>query len=789
MRKSIDLCRIAIILPLFMARLGFTAPMGASPGGARFFLARDGRPVASIVTSASPGENARLAAAELQKYLEKITGARLPIATDDAPPAGALVLVGRSKLTEAIPGLEIPSGRTRDLREEGFVIRAHEDRLVLAGNDAEPYLGTRYAVVEFLHSLGVRWFMPGELGEVVPRIQAVEVGPLDILQRPDFPLRNFWEHARGNMGEQCAEWKIHNKMNPRAQDVFGVPGDGSITGYLPAEQFAAHPDWFALQRDGQRSKDHPCMTSEAMIERVAERVKAEARAGKKVSSFAPVDGNPRCWCPRCAAIGNGFDGYGSNDRDPVPESSASNEWFYFVNRILAEVNREFPDHLIATNGYANRDIPPELPPEIAFNPSRTLTVMFANICACTIHAYDDPGCWQMRRQGQMVRQWCKLSDKVWIYDYNYTMLVGKGTITPMVHRLRRNIPLLKEWGLIGFHDQDEADWSLTGIPTRLVRARLEWDVKAEVEAILDDFTSRWFGAAARPMREYYAALEQAFEKAPQHGHEDVILPAIYSDGLMEKLDRSIRAAEAAACSDPEAPRLRIERLMYDNLREYVAMEKAKAAGDFREAAARAGRMLEIQAEMNKITPFMGWRPYAVYDAGWEKKRLEELASRTGGPAGELVALLPEEAAFRTDPLDDGRFERWQDPAADLSGWKRIRTVTGWDAQGYRDAEGRPYKGAAWYQLEVDAPAGAEGRKVFLHAPAVVNEAWVWVNGRYAGHRPYQMPWFRPQEMELEVTGLLRAGGKSRIAIRVLCNFDVWGANGIYERMFLYASRS
>ena len=40
-------------------------------------------------------------------------------------------------------------------------------------------------------------------------------------------------------------------------------------------------------------------------------------------------------CKRCEALGNGFDGYGANERDPVPEASVSNEWFYFVNRILA----------------------------------------------------------------------------------------------------------------------------------------------------------------------------------------------------------------------------------------------------------------------------------------------------------------------------------------------------------------------------------------------------------------------------------------------------------------------
>jgi len=38
------------------------------------------------------------------------------------------------------------------------------------------------------------------------------------------------------------------------------------------------------------------------------------------------------------------------------------------------------------------------------------------------------------------------------------------------------------------------------------------------------------------MKAYYNALENAFEKSLQHGHEDVILSSIYTDSLMSKLD-------------------------------------------------------------------------------------------------------------------------------------------------------------------------------------------------------------------------------------------------------------
>jgi hypothetical protein len=626
--------------------------------------------------------------------------------------------------------------------------------------------------------------MPGRMGELLPRSPTITVEAMDVTQRPDFPVRNFWEHGRGDMAAEEREWKIHNFMNPDSADAVGVPGDGSVVDLLPEDLFKQHPDWFARQQHGGYNRRHPCTTSEPMIQHMIEKVKANARAGKAVTSFAPEDGTPRCWCDRCAKMGNGFDGYGANNRDPVPESCVSNEWFYFVNRILDGVNREYPGHLIATNGYANRDVPPELPPDVEFNRNHNLTVMFANICACTIHAYDDPRCWQMQRQGQMIRGWGRLSDKVWIYNYNYTMLISKGTITPMVHRLRRNIPLLKEWGIIGFHDQDECDLALSGLPTRLVRARLEWNTRADVDAILDDFFTRWFGPAARPMKAYYDALEEAFDRAGVHGHEDVILPSIYTDSLMARLDGLIREAAGLATAEELKPRMAMEMAIYDLLKAYVAMIKAEHRGAFAEAAGHAGRIASLMADMNRITPFMGYHPYPTCEADWEQKRMQAAAALTDGPGGRLIAMLPEAAAFRTDPHDDGRFERWQDLPADAPGWTTLRTTAGWDAQGFQYEHGHPYQGAAWYRFDIDLPAGAATDRASLHAMAVVNEAWVWVNGKYAGHRPYKMQWSRPQDMDLDVSKLL-VPGRNRIAVRVLCNAEVWGANGIYERLFLY----
>jgi hypothetical protein len=256
---------------------------------------------------------------------------------------------------------------------------------------------------------------------------------------------------------------------------------------------------------------------------------------------------------------------------------------------------------------------------------------------------------------------------------------------------------------------------------------------------------------------------------------------------MKKLDAAVNSAERLARSDQEKLRVRVERLMYDYLRDYVALEKARQDCRYADAVARLDDMIALKGKMNEITPFFGWRPYPRYGIEWEKKRMESLLRKTSGPEGQLLTVMPKEAKFRTDEHDDGIYERWQETGFDDSDWDVLETARGWQNQGHRDKEGHDYNGLAWYRLNVKIPKEAEGKEVHLFCPAVVNEAWVWVNGKYAGRKPYQSPWKRPSELDVDISEFVSPGGSNQITIRVLCNDEVFGANGIYERMFLYSA--
>lgn len=753
-------------------------------------IVEEGQPKATIVIAVKANEKVRVAAEELQRYLEKISGAKLPIFPDVQNPKGALLLVGRNRFTDAMK-VSIPSGLTNARREEGFIILCRGDRLVLAGNDEGPYHGTEYAVYHFLNRLGVRWFMPGDYGEYVPRQRTIVVPEGFVRERPDFIMRNWWLHITPELAEQERRWKIRNKMNP--EPMFAIPADSSARNILPADKyFKEHPEYFAMNPDGSRNPYLPNLTHPKAVEIASGIIKDFFRKNPNANSygFAPDDGLPRDYSPETVNLNQGFvDLLG---RPGVPgEVSMSEEWFSFVNQVTAEVRKEFPEVYIATNGYANRNLPPQ-----GIRLDDHLVVMFAAIWSCTLHSYDNPNCWQKVRQGQMLKRWCELSKNVWVYGYNHQMLVSALTPLPETRKLRRDFPLLKKWGVIGFFDEARNVWAECGIASRYLRAQLEWNANADGEAILKDFYAHWYGKSAKPMRAFYDAIEDAIEKKPMHGHEDRILPEVYTPELLAILQKYLTQAEQLADTERARLHVRADRLIYEHLRAYRAMSRAEATGNFAEAERQAERMMQLRRQLYAINPFYIWFDETRYHSGiwyWgvldRQKFYRSLVDRISGKTGELVAFLPEKALFRTDPYDDGVFAGWYDRQINEVGWKPILATKPFYCQGYVDKQGHPYVGYLWYRFKVNVPSSAKGKKVILYVPTVETEAWCWVNGEYVGHRPYKEAYVRPAPMEGEVTKALRPGITNVIVLRVNTGLNLAQlAGGLVSRPFLFTPK-
>ncbi len=768
--------------------------------GRAFTLAADGKPVAKIVVAKSAMDEkpadpssakVKAAARDLQEYVRKISGAKLEIVADDQEVGGPVIFVGRSKLTDTAEA-KIPNGLTPARREEGFVIQSRADRLILAGNDAGPYHGTEYAVSELLERLGVRWYMPGEFGEIVPQQKTLEVPDgLAVVDSPSFIQRNWWLHTPDDMAALEKRWKIHNRMNP--DEVFAQPGDSSSRNFTADPKLVTtRPELFAKKSDGSIDPYLPNLTSPEAIHIAAEKMKDFFRKNPEAGSIgiAPDDGMPRDFNPETVKRNQGF--YDLAGREGVPdEASIAEEWIAFVNAVTKEVNQEFPDQIVTTNGYANRNTPPQ---GVPIDPH--VGIMFAAIWADQLHSVEDPKSWQAIREGQMLREWCRLSPRVWIYGYDYTMLVSGLTPVPITRRLARDIPLMKKWGCIGFADETRNQWMECGIPTKYLRARLEWYADANSQSLLDEFFAKWYGAASVPAHAFWDDIEATIESSPLQGHEDRILPYVYTPELLAKLTNDISQAEKLGDGDRNQLHVHVDRLILDHLKCYMAMSSAEFAGQFKEAAKQAEAMMPIRKQLMGISPFWVLDNEKPYDAGiwyWgvvaRAAWYHKLADLANGKSGELIALLPEQAQFSTDPNDEGRFAGWYLPAFDSGHWSTIQSTKPFYAQGYMSKEGYPYLGNIWYRFEVDIPDSARGKPVHLMCPVVDTEAWAWVNGKYVGHRPYHESYERPCEFDVDVSGALEPGKKNVIALRVSTSQNrAAAADGMCSRAFLYASR-
>ena len=216
-------------------------------------LAEQHKPQTTIVVANEPSEQAEEAACILQDYIEKISDARVEIKKESEDVSGNTILVGHSQMVKD-SSIEVPSGVTFQLNEEGFVIKTVGNSLILAGNEDGEYRGTVYAVYTFLEELGCRWFFPGEFGEVIPEMDTISINAMDRTERPSFRIRNIWYSGWAPTTDQDHQdfrlWRDCNKLNTLS---LSIPGDGSIRRLVPSEEyFESSPHLFAINKDGDR---------------------------------------------------------------------------------------------------------------------------------------------------------------------------------------------------------------------------------------------------------------------------------------------------------------------------------------------------------------------------------------------------------------------------------------------------------------------------------------------------------------------------------------------------------
>lgn len=716
-----------------------------------------------------------------------MSGARIEIQTEDKPVAGAAIYVGDARaISDA--GIQVPSGFTHQMNEEGYVITTIPGGILLAGNEDGPYHGTLYAVYDLLARLGCRWYFPGMYGEVIPKRETIAIEPINVTERPDFRFRNIWYSGwmpvNDEQSRQFAVWRERNRMN--SLTGLSLPGDGSITRLAPAEKyFESNPNIFAVNEKGERVKDMLCLSEPESVTIAVKTITEEFRTNPDLWTFgfAPPDGHPRCHCPRCTAAEPGFTGKGFG------EPSLSDTWFLFANAVAREVYKEFPDRWLWTNGYANRVRPPEGVGPLSPN----LGIQSAMIDSCTLHQIDDPHCWQRQVYKTVLDRWTRDLGCVFIYDYD----PGKSLENlpyPNLHTLSNDMRYYKDRGVWGFWTEGNNNWMVTHL-NYYVRSKLMWDIEADVKALVRDYCENFYGDAAHPIEQYIWTLERAVEDTHVHTTWGRLIPwhVVLPPSTMQALDSLIARAigRTKEADDVTRTHVRVLELTHNHTRAFLTMEECAAGGDFAGAVANADKMKSIRDEAATIDPALlphtpDWCKDHRGTLEWFRETYQALADQCGGAKGDLVAMFPSQWEFKTDPREMGTLEQWYTPG-NGGEWDSISDTVYSDVQGYQDDVGWPAATRAWYRGAVDVPASAVDKPLRLTIGGVYSAGiWIWLNGMMIDHRTRQDS---GTPFDIDVTAHVRPGETNRIAILAsTIPADRMPRGGLHRRVFLWSPK-
>ncbi len=790
-----------------------------------FALVKEGRPAATLVLAADASPSVKLAAEELREYVKRISGAELPLATDAEPVEGPRILLGMNRHTAAM-NLEVPSGFTRELREEGFVIRTQGNDLVLAGNDTGPriggrkmfdgqeyvYTGTLFAVYELLERLGCRWYYPGPFGEVVPQAADLAVTTTDEIVRPSFPVRGFWYGAAASrrrdadFNAMMLRWMLRNRFLPYGA-VLDSATDGSIMGPFRKmvrkevdgerkrvnQLFEEHPEYFSLRKDGTRNPHYLCLANPEVLRIATERVLKHFRDNPDSHTFgyAPPDGAPTCECDECR-----HHNYNFMQKDPVdPTIQDISEGFYrFLNQVAEGVKKEFPDKWITATAYSGRIRPP-----VATKLSDNISLHLAFLGYAQHHRLDFEG-WQTREKNTLLKRWAAVNPYMVERQYYPVMQFTCHIALPMHRAHAFNVRKLKEYGMAGAEWEGRAAFK-TGLLNYYVMGRMLWDAETDIDALLGEHYRLFYGAAGPKIGTFFDAVEDMLTTAPVEYHEEERLHEIYPYERVVAASDAVGDIEALVADADESTRQRVRfaRLVVDHLRGYVAMRRAEAELDFAAAVKQAESLIAMEEELDAMNPtlvdsymdFMDSRPvYGELGANASNrgklKQYRAKLERIAGPRGDLVAALPVEWDFRTDPHNEGLIGGWFEPTHAPADWDLIETTRGWEGQGYQDENLHGYDGFAWYRTRFTVPKKFEGKRIVLFVGALNNQGWFWVNGEIAGHQPYHAFWRRwMYHHEIDVTDQVRFGAENELVVRVKNDYNF---GGIFRRCFVYAPR-
>ena len=453
------------------------------PCQADLTLIRDGQPVAQIVLPVDAAPEVALAAEELNLHLRLMSGAELPLVAQVADDTPAVYL-----------GAPDPAwAQAHDLASlafDGFVAEATDDRLVLAGNVPD---GTLNAVYWLLEQLGVRWYIPTDLGMNVPEMSTVTVAAMRERVEPTFLCRKNHGIERSIRGHGDT-WQRRVRITDMDTNVpFNRYSHNLLNIVRPDTHAQTHPEYFPLLNGERRVTNlghgwQPCTSNPEVVQLAINAARAWWDEHPEANYFSVGMNDGRGWCECDACNAMDIPGYTFRGREVKSE-----RYFTFVKQVAEAVKQTHPEKWITCIAYSSV----EPVPQGVELPDNVMVVITQDV-----GAWHDPA--YRAEDEALARAWAEAAGAFGIYNYTSEMwLLPRNYPRLMAEALR----FYDDIGAVAMTNESWPTWWYAG-PMMYARAKLMWDPQQDVGPILDDYYSGMFGPAREPMARLYERFEQ-----------------------------------------------------------------------------------------------------------------------------------------------------------------------------------------------------------------------------------------------------------------------------------------
>ncbi len=553
-------CFLVVFLVLFSVSLVVIA------GNDSLKLIHAGIIKSMIIEPADADEFEKLAVSELKEHFEKIAGVQIEILTATSTRLEAKM--GEVMAQGFVPIVVGNIGLNDDLKNEilkigddpaSFALLADGFSIIIAGLSSE---GTLFGTYELLEQIGCRWFIPGEIGTVIPKLDTVEIKYQKTIQTPSFKGRlHSSSNAQWLRSSGVNFWRKRVRMGgPHFPSAHGIP--------INRKLFDEHPEYFALI-NGERSTRQNCVSNPEVLRLTIEAVKEYFRKNPNEPWYGmgPNDGSGFCECENCKALDSGEWDYFSN------EPSVTDRYIWFFNQVIAGIEDEFPDKKIAFYNYHTYTRVPLLN-----KPNPKIVPAFAPITLCRVHGMGNEICPEQIYHETIIKQWGQILPE--LYDRGYWFnLADPGFPFSQVHRMREEIPRAKELGIVGWRVETINHWG-SETPSLYIAAKLMWDHRADVDALLADFYEKFFGPAAVPMGNYLELMDTALGNSDHHTGCSFDMPYFYPQELRDSARRLLEEAAKLAGDDIYMTRVNIYRETFAYLESFISMLENNFNFDF-----------------------------------------------------------------------------------------------------------------------------------------------------------------------------------------------------------------